>query len=1298
MLSSSSSGLIDAADRRSSRPLLMADHQEAVCERPRGSLEVASLSLAGQQEAIRFPRDGDEVARSIGRESTSRGEEDDARCSRDIKFSEGVLEENRGQSSLSLHSLEHDLSNPSGEERGGSVAAAEGCGLILDERLDEVEKGQEGGQTVRIIGEEFVENAGPSLSTSISLSTEDEATRIVVAKRRSSSSSDVSQKTDFRVSGFLIRQLRELAAKERDLESRLGREKIEHVMEKVEDEVEFEGVMEEMWLNMQADAEAQDMERRELTFEMERREVQLEDEVSMLQGKVRRLEDELRLAHAEKDYVLQKKQDEMDDIIRSMLSDIREGGDGDEQPRGGDKFEGDGGGGGGDLSKRVNLGQMMVAAVERRPAAVSPHKAVFLAFEDMLKEADERAEHDRHVIESTLLAKQDAESNLQQEQRRSHEKERQLESRLLATEKEVNRLSGVLREAELALSVEQERRTEARTEADQMLETWREEKKFRKESEDKVKRLLAFLMHMKEKLTNEEEGGGEERLASVVKELDKELQKMNAKKSSVKRSKAIEVEQATRWKAQRDAVEAERDKLEEKLNLQLRRARDREGEIDAMWAERERNLATKCSHLEADVAHWESKHKKREVELGQERKRWEAELEGYRKQWASEKAGWEALVLQREEWLEDQVARWAALLDGKDRELAVLKTANEELKEVLKADKQRHESLQQHVHYHQKEMLENSSQTSISCESDKRGRNILEEQEEESCQTVERFVRDVDKGEEGHDGAERVLEAVDKLEKEKAEKEELQKKVATTLKLVDELQTKLEQVEGEKQELETSLSSKASEVEHLVEQINSRECQMEALMQKFRDEVLSIDREVEKERKEREEVMEMHFVGKRRLVTEMREKEESWQNDFKVMSDELLELREEIRRKEDDIAVLRENLQALDEHRRAEEQKLARRVSSLLQEKDVLTAALEQEQNAREIAETENQKLEEENVILLDELNAERRRSLGAMRDNTNSWRNIELQAAAGRVASADKQIGDAMTTIESLEEELKAKEMQLEEVKADKEAEWAKREAALGQEHKMMLEMQERKWQQEWQSKEKSIALERERLLQQLNTEKEGAAAMQGVLRELEWSVKHGDTDGKAKLVELPKKEGMVKVHTSHLEDVDQYVLDLQLKLEESEKKRKSAEVALSVQDLKRAASIDASYLQFDRDGRVLPNMPVRHDGNLTSHLSLENGIESLRIRTRSSLGERSARSSFSSIREIQPDSYWEGGNTSTSIWHGQGRDDFSLSVLPPVSPGRRQQKWLVDAVWLEHVRKVTKQPSCFLVSCIVL
>lgn len=49
-------------------------------------------------------------------------------------------------------------------------------------------------------------------------------------------------------------------------------------------------------------------------------------------------------------------------------------------------------------------------------------------------------------------------------------------------------------------------------------------------------------------------------------------------------------------------------------------------------------------------------------------------------------------------------------------------------------------------------------------------------------------------------------------------------------------------------------------------------------------------------------------------------------------------------------------------------------------------------------------------------------------------------------------------------------------------------------------------------------------------------------------------------------------------------------------------------------------------------------------------------------------------------------GGSVGSSTSHGQPRDDYSLSVLPPVSPGRRQQKWLVDAAWLENVRKVFK------------
>jgi late competence protein required for DNA uptake (superfamily II DNA/RNA helicase) len=65
-----------------------------------------------------------------------------------------------------------------------------------------------------------------------------------------------------------------------------------------------------------------------------------------------------------------------------------------------------------------------------------------------------------------------------------------------------------------------------------------------------------------------------------------------------------------------------------------------------------------------------------------------------------------------------------------------------------------------------------------------------------------------------------------------------------------------------RKELEAALALEAADVEQLKRQLNAREHEMEVLMQKFHNEVLKIDREVKNERNKREEVMEMHFVGK----------------------------------------------------------------------------------------------------------------------------------------------------------------------------------------------------------------------------------------------------------------------------------------------------------------------------------------------------------------------------------------------------------------------------------------------------
>jgi hypothetical protein len=94
------------------------------------------------------------------------------------------------------------------------------------------------------------------------------------------------------------------------------------VVEKFEEEVEYEGVMEEMWLNMQADEESWEMKQRKQDFQVECHKAQLEDEVWLLKGRVWRLEGELKIAHAENEYALRKKQDEIDGIVECMLVEL----------------------------------------------------------------------------------------------------------------------------------------------------------------------------------------------------------------------------------------------------------------------------------------------------------------------------------------------------------------------------------------------------------------------------------------------------------------------------------------------------------------------------------------------------------------------------------------------------------------------------------------------------------------------------------------------------------------------------------------------------------------------------------------------------------------------------------------------------------------------------------------------------------------------------------------------------------------------------------------------------------------
>ena len=50
-----------------------------------------------------------------------------------------------------------------------------------------------------------------------------------------------------------------------------------------------------------------------------------------------------------------------------------------------------------------------------------------------------------------------------------------------------------------------------------------------------------------------------------------------------------------KWKAQRDLLEDERDKLEERFDLSMSKAKDNEKRIEEIWREKERNFAEESS-------------------------------------------------------------------------------------------------------------------------------------------------------------------------------------------------------------------------------------------------------------------------------------------------------------------------------------------------------------------------------------------------------------------------------------------------------------------------------------------------------------------------------------------------------------------------------------------------------------------------------------------------------------------------------------------------------------------------------
>jgi chromosome segregation ATPase len=219
----------------------------------------------------------------------------------------------------------------------------------------------------------------------------------------------------------------------------------------------------------------------------------------------------------------------------------------------------------------------------------------------------------------------------------------------------------------------------------------------------------------------------------------------------------------------------------------------------------------------------------------------------------------------------------------------------------------------------------------------------------------------------------------------------------------------------------------------------------------------------------------------------------------------------------------------------------------------------------------------------------------------------IEWQDVIEKMAEFDEQIAEAMRTIQSLREQLDAKEKELQKAKLERDMD---RETPWIQEQSETFEMVYRNriinvpHELDYGQREHQYLGDNEDLVKLLEAERADTAdamcILQGAVRELQWALyDYKGKDGEASSLSMAKEphsfssnEGFVKVHASHLEDLDRFIIDLKLKADEAEKRARNAEVALAIKAVKEAAKSTESgsaLVTFEKDwndNKILKSM----------------------------------------------------------------------------------------------------------------
>ncbi|KAI5063085.1 hypothetical protein GOP47_0021632 [Adiantum capillus-veneris] len=1118
---------------------------------------------------------------------------------------------------------------------------------------------------------------------------------------------------------ILRRQMESLVLKEEYVQQTLSTERIENLVSKVEEEVEFEGMVEDLCLRFKAEGEFMDIERRERDWERERREVRLEEEVELLRNKVEVLEEEIKIARRERDCALQEQTEGYELIDITQLSSGLNVSQRSHVPSA-------------DSKKDVEI--LALVQGEQQELSDSGGESSLAMLKGMLHQAEEKAERDRRLLEDTF----------QDEQQLWIENEQLLQNRISALDKDLNCMRVTLKEKESVISLERERRRQYGLEVDKVLAFWREENSVHNSVHERLKIVEGLLSKSAEKVKvlMTSYSPGETESANLLSELLLVLEEAETEKIEISSpspgQQLLEWELVEQWKAQRDLLEEERDKLQEKLELATQMANEKQAKMEGLWQEKEMNLVKQLRNLEA-LAGRSVVCNRNSISHG-ETELWDSEIVAYGQAWQDEREKVQLMLVEREQLMEDHTREWSAILDAKEGELCALKSAQKRLLNALTGIRKQLHNLKRQLAKQKRGttrdpilkvvkastnsnavggFCSDESDFETSCSTDF---SAAQEQTQAAAHADEEYYLStqqlaVDISKEIGRLARALRQEQDRLERErvdvrigtqqlKDERKELETKVVDALGLMEGLREQIKEKEGqmerERKQMDLILNVKEEETEQLKTMLKNKDLVIERSVQKYKEEMDLIQKEVEKERKERENLMDMHFSSRRKLIQEMKEKEARWEKENEEMSHEMEELRREIDEKNQLILKLKKDWRDYDLN--AEETSIKQ-----VERCDIINV------------------LEE---IPNDWTGAAVTKSGSTQTSGFGGRRDVEWQDLISKIAGFDNQIAEAMLAIHSLKEELNAKEKELQRARLERDSErkvaWIHErvEPKVLEEHSTILESGE-----DWGERELLPTRDNEDLIKLLEIERADTAdamsILQGAVRELQWALKHYkgkdaasfQLDREAQSFSL--KGELVKVHASHLEELDAYILELKMKMEEAEKRARTAEVALAVNAVKESARNTGTVSAMVRFGKEWVEKPqLRGQDDVSPASATRRGwgggdLAQSPVRRQSKSRSGSLASDFRNARTDQRFSggttdntqLWDIGassprldassNSSSSGWmtlRGGAEESlviqdsfqqqpWTLAVSTP--PPRGQRRWLVDAGWLDNVRK---------------